>query len=133
MKLQQAEVKHKTEATRFIVTCSKPFSVGLGEGECRWETEAYGECSETCAGRQSREVFCQCTLPTTEQVRATDDNCVRDDVRLRPIEERSCGIECPEPTTQPPTTQPPTTLTPTTQTPSAGSRMRQSLHAAISY
>jgi hypothetical protein len=72
-----------------------------GEGTCRWQAGPYSECSETCEGTQTREVSCQCTLASTEQVRATDDNCDRDDPRIAPLTSRSCGIECPPPTPSP--------------------------------
>ena len=82
----------------------------MGEKTCFWQAGPFGLCSETCEGVQTREVFCRCTLATAEQVRATSDNCLRDDPRIEPLTTRSCGIKCPP-------------LVP------PGTRMRQSLHA----
>ena len=61
---------------------------------------------------------CQCTLSTTEQVRATSDNCVRDDPRTEPLATRFCGIKCPN---DPPPATP--TLVSTSQLPHPGTRM----------
>ena len=121
----------KLRSVIVIITCSKPSSVGLGEGSCIWRVAGpYGECSATCDGTQTREVFCQCTLNTTEEVGATGDNCEIDDLRFMPINTRSCGIEC-----LPPGHWYTPTWRSTTQPPPIGTRMHgpgQSLHATDS-
>ena len=72
-------------------------------------TSAYGDCSNTCDGRQSRIVYCQCTVTDGSasgvsavnssamddfSIDASDADCERDDPRLRPVSTRLCGEEC---------------------------------------
>ena len=61
----------------------------------RWKTEEYSFCSQTCAGIQTRRVYCQATVANFDPSVADDVECERDDVRLKPMEQRSCGVECP--------------------------------------
>ena len=43
-----------------------------------------------------RNVYCVCTAIGGDSIRGTEEDCERDDTRVKPIERRSCGEECTE-------------------------------------
>jgi hypothetical protein len=79
-----------------------------GLGTCTWLTGAFGPCSACIDGTRTREVYCQCTLDSNEQVRATNENCERDDSSPIPLDSEPCVIpECPPDTPRSPSLSPP--------------------------
>jgi hypothetical protein len=61
---------------------------------CTWRAGEYGDCSQTCDGTQRRVISCICSVPDGSPATGNRSDCERDDPRLRPIESRSCGVEC---------------------------------------
>ena len=59
-----------------------------------WRAGEYESCSRTCDGTQTRNVLCICSLPDGSPAGGNGSDCDRDDPRLKPIENRSCGVEC---------------------------------------
>lgn len=81
-----------SQQTGRVVTADEVIRGG-GEGTCSWQIGPFGQCSQTCDGVQTREVFCQCILHELE-LKATHDNCLRDDLPDEPLTTGSCGTKC---------------------------------------
>ena len=58
-----------------------------------WATGPYSPCSSTCTGEQIRDVYCQQEQADGRTIIVADDVCERDDLRLKPQDTRTCGVE----------------------------------------
>lgn len=67
-----------------------------GIGNCTWRIGQVSDCSSSCKGTATQQVYCVCHLQTGGAARATEDNCHRDDYAVKPLSHLSCGIKCPK-------------------------------------
>ena len=62
----------------------------------RWRTGTYTECSRTCEGTQTRDVFCAYVYPSGAYEPVQQNiSCIRNASLEIPVDRQSCGEQCP--------------------------------------